>query len=127
MASDRVVSLGLPGTAREGVGNMLFNQFEEARKNKADAAQLDVTEGIRSKYRQQEAAQGNVFNEGLTRLRDFLNTQATDTAYARSQEAQKQAAGHLESMITGAANQGVSMPSITETKGQVPEAGYPAT
>src|SRR5258705_4144893 len=30
-------------------------------------------------------------------------------------------------MITGAANQGVSMPRITETKGQVPEAGYPGT
>lgn len=125
--SDRVVSvpLGGKGIDSSGVGKMLFNQFEEARKNKADAAQLDVTEGIRSKYRQQEAAQGNVFNEGLTKLRDFLNTQATDVAYQRSQQAQQQAASSLGGMITGAANQGVSLPTLTETTGQAPEAGYP--
>lgn len=125
--SSRVVSvpLGGGGVDSSGVGKMLFNQFEEARKNKADAAQLDVTEGIRSKYRQAEAAQGNVFNEGLTKLRDFLNTQATDVAYQRSQQAQQQAASSLGGMITGAANQGVSLPTLTETTGQAPEAGYP--
>jgi hypothetical protein len=127
--SDRVVSVPIGGKSLDssGVGNMLFNQFEEARKNKADAAQLDVTEGIRSKYRQQEAAQGNVFAEGLTKLRDFLNTQATDVAYQRQQEAHKQAASALGGMITGAANQGVSLPTLTQTEGQVPEAGYPGT
>lgn len=129
MANDRIINL--PSMDKNpdssGVGAMLFNQFEEARKNKAEAARLDVTEGIRSKYRQAEAAQGNAFSEGLTKLRDFLNTQATDVAYQRQQQAKQQAAGTLGSMITSAANQGVSLPTVTETRGQVPEAGYSGT
>lgn len=124
-SSSRVIDVPLGKSIdSSGIGKMLFNQFEEARKNKAEAAQLDITEGIRSKYRREEAAQGNVFAEGMTRLRDFLSTQATDVAYQRQQQAQQQAASALGGMITGAAQQGVSMPTLTQTENQTPEAGY---
>jgi len=126
MATDRVIQVPLGGKDPDtsGVGKMLFGQFEEARKNKTEAAQLDVTEGIRSKYRQQEAAQGNVFNEGLTKLRSFLNQQATDVTYQRAQEAQGQAATYLQGLVGQAAGQGVPMPGLTtETEGG---AGVPA-
>ena len=125
MASDRVINvpLGTPGPDDSGVGKMLFRHFEEDRKNKMDAAQLDVTEGIRAKYRREEQAQGNVFNEGLTKLRAFLNQQTTDIAFQREQEARGQAARHLEGMIGTAANQGIDMPNQATPSMGTPEAG----
>ncbi len=107
------------GPDDSGVGEMLFQRAEEARKNDVAAKQFDVLEGIRSKYNQTELSKRFELDSRLEALKNQLTVERTNQAFANEQLLRQQNVQGLLGVAEGYANQGVPMPGVTE---QIPEA-----
>jgi hypothetical protein len=120
MADPRIINLpnDPAGPDSSGVGRMLFDRMQSQFKDSEAAKQLDITEGIKAKYKAQADEKANQYNQGMEVLRSALTQGRTDAANQYAESMRTKAALGLQNTVQGMADTGMDLPGLTGDQGE---------